>query len=671
MDGHLDAAGRSSLAPPIKVAIINSLVVRNDAISAGVADTYAMLSSDQDFEPSVLTYKNDLDGVPAAIVSSPADLLLHPAFVSADVILWHFGIFYELFDALLVGNGRARQIVWFHNVTPKEFLPSKFWPTIDRSLQQCHHLPYADEVWAGSPTNASFAQDLGVATTRIRTIPLPVAETPLVSAGLKPSDGTINLLYLGRFVRSKGVLDLVRAAALLRDRGRIRFRLTLAGNVDFSDADYVQEVRDAIAANGLGGHVAFKGTVDPQTLGALYRGAHVLAIPSFHEGFCKPVIEGLRAGCIPVGYASYNLPVVANRLGRMVPPGDIGALAGALKDIIRGLAEAADAPLDPLLPLDRGPTSLSLFDRLVRSYIQEFSPMRVTEQVHSRVRELHWSADSRGPGLRQIELLDKILVLPDNEMRERDRPSLNRLPDLGDWEPGNALTDVMRVLHTPVGVHRKPWEYAVCVQGLLQLGAVHPEAQALAVGAGSETPLFYFANTIRRMVATDLYDNPTHEGTPAMLTAPETFAPFPIRRDHLEVLRMSGDDLQFQDETFDFTFCLSSIEHFGSRATQKKALDEMIRVTRRGGIVCIVTELILTDHSDAQYYRWDEIEDIYLRHPSTCLIGGSPDLSISESLIRYPVNPERSARVARSPHVVLERDGMLWTSFSMFLQRTH
>ena len=73
------------------------------------------------------------------------------------------------------------------------------------------------------------------------------------------------------------------------------------------------------------------GTVDDATWEQLYRRAHILAIPSYHEGFCKPVIEGLRAGCIPVGYASYNLPEIANGLGRMVPTGDVAALTEALE----------------------------------------------------------------------------------------------------------------------------------------------------------------------------------------------------------------------------------------------------------------------------------------------------------------------------------------------------
>lgn len=75
-------------------------------------------------------------------------------------------------------------------------------------------------------------------------------------------------------------------------------------------------------------------------------------------------------------------------------------------------------------------------------------------------------------------------------------------------------------------VHRKSWEYALCIHGLETLGVVTPESRALLIGAGSERPLYYSANHVREMVATDLHDDPYREGTPAMLTTPEAFRPF-------------------------------------------------------------------------------------------------------------------------------------------------
>ena len=155
--------------------------------------------------------------------------------------------------------------------------------------------------------------------------------------------------------------------------------------MEYSDPSYVNKLRDQIAARGLSQDVAWLGTVDDAMLEKLYRRAHILAISSYHEGFCKPVIEGLRAGCIPVGYASYNLPYIANKLGRMVPTGDIAALTGALDDVLRSLPAALAEPEEPCLPLDRGNLSVAEFDRASRDYVQRFTRKQVSGEMLSRV----------------------------------------------------------------------------------------------------------------------------------------------------------------------------------------------------------------------------------------------------------------------------------------------
>jgi SAM-dependent methyltransferase len=269
----------------------------------------------------------------------------------------------------------------------------------------------------------------------------------------------------------------------------------------------------------------------------------------------------------------------------------------------------------------------------------------------------------------ESEIRSIFKILPDNEMREVVRTSLNRLPDPSDWIPGECFTDILRSMGQPVTIHRKAWEYGIAIQGLRQLGVVTPTAKAIAVGAGTEPVLYYFANHIERMVATDLYESPDHEGTPAMLDDPQQFAPFPYPHGRLEVYRMSGDKLEFQDDVFDFAFCLSSIEHFGSRETQAAALNEMIRVVKPGGILCIITELILCDGLHDEYFTWEELEQMFLKHPAIKLVGGEPDFRISESVIRYPVDLSRTKFIDRSPHITLHHESLIWTSFSMFLER--
>lgn len=646
-----------------RIAVVVPILARHDAISAAARDAYLALRELSKAYTTIFALRNDFDDIPVRIVTGVSDLLLEPDFCAADLLIFHFGIYSPLFDALLIGNRHARRIVRFHNITPLELVPRSHAQLIERSLRQIHNIEVADEIWADSEVNAQELRTRGIPAECIHVIPLAVG-TPSSCSLAEKGSSPLEMLFVGRIVPSKGVLDLVQAYATLCKHSSVKVRLRLAGNLEWSDPTYLRRVRAAVDdLRTL--DATLVGTVDSETLAKLYRAAHILAVPSYHEGFCKPVVEGLRAGCVPIGYDAYNLPHIVAGLGRMVPTGDIGALEAALVETTSSVAAGLRGETDARLQLDCGKVTIAEFDALARNHVQRFLPDRIAAELRGHATK-HLDQRMRSP-MRVVH--PKIVVLPDDRARERERTSLNRLPDLPDWEAGGVLSDLMRDIRQSVTIHRKSWEYATCIHGLTTLGAVHADSACLAVGAGTETPLYYFANTVRTVVATDLYDNAAHEGTPLMFEDPRRFAPFPYREDRLKVLRMRGEELGFPNESFDFLFCLSSIEHFGSRDVQAQSLDEMARVLRPGGIACITTELILTEHSDREYFRWEELERMFLRHPRFILVGGEPDLTISESLVTFPLDIECSKHINRSPHIVIRRGDMLWTSFSMFLRR--
>ncbi|HJU12041.1 MAG TPA: glycosyltransferase [Candidatus Binataceae bacterium] len=369
---------------PHRIVIINSILARNDAISAAVRDMFYLLSADSRFDVSMFAARNDFPEVPCHIVRDSAQLLLDADYRAADLLIWHFGVCYESFNALLIGNGGARRVVVFHNVTPKEYVSEAQVPLIERSLRQSYNMRYADEVWNDSEANAEMARKIGIPEQRLRVIPLCV-DAPPMSVLRRKDSTTLDMLFVGRFVKSKGVLDLIEAVADLSRQKLPPFRLTLAGNLEFSDPLYIGSVRSKIASCGLSSHVSLLGNVDEVTWARLYRRAQLLVIPSYHEGFCKPIIEGLRAGCIPVGYASANLPVVAAGFGRMVPPGSIGALKAALTELLREIPEALKDPTQPLLTLDRGRLSVCEFDAASRDYVASFTRECIGAQLRERV----------------------------------------------------------------------------------------------------------------------------------------------------------------------------------------------------------------------------------------------------------------------------------------------
>ena len=186
-----------------------------------------------------------------------------------------------------------------------------------------------------------------------------------------------------------------------------------------------------------------------------------------------------------------------------------------------------------------------------------------------------------------------------------DGPPLCKIADPADADdPGwNALWRDICGIPPDLDVfpNKSQWEWTQGIRGLLRLGKITEGASALGVGAGHEPPIYWLANHIGRVVATDLYQGayalaggrPASDD-PLMLAEPERFAPYPFPRARLTVARMDGRALDFPDAAFDIVFSFSSIEHVGGHAQSARMAREMARVARSDGVVVISTELIVS-----------------------------------------------------------------------------
>ncbi|MBB3809098.1 glycosyltransferase family 4 protein [Pseudochelatococcus contaminans] len=369
------------------VLIIVPSVSHFDAISTSVRHTWEALEAMPGVDVKIMSWRCDLTELPWISAGDLSDLLLDDTFLKANLIIYHFGVHVNLFDAMVMGNGHGKQAVFFHNVTPARFLPEQSQDLIAASLRQIENFRRVDEIWPVSQINAEELYQRDFDPSRVHVIPLAVdtpALAPLADKDVKP----LELVFVGRIVRSKGVLDLIAAMKQLSGRVTHPVRLRIVGNLEWSDTDYLAEVKAAIAGSGLAPSIELVGTASDEELQRIYHQSHILAIPSYHEGFCKPVIEALRGGLIPVGYAAYNLPHIAGGFGKLVPPGDIDALADALATLINALPQAFAAPEAPLLPLDRGATSLTLFDAASKTYVDRFTLSQFMRAVTERVRLL-------------------------------------------------------------------------------------------------------------------------------------------------------------------------------------------------------------------------------------------------------------------------------------------
>jgi SAM-dependent methyltransferase len=177
-----------------------------------------------------------------------------------------------------------------------------------------------------------------------------------------------------------------------------------------------------------------------------------------------------------------------------------------------------------------------------------------------------------------------------------------KLCDVRDWDDAEFLRTVAEILperEPATHVERKVWEFAMLALFVADSGRMSERTEALAVGAGDERIVFWLANRLGRVVATDIYGQGEfagREAAPSMLEDPSAHAPFPYREDRLDVRWMDARRLELPDESFDLVFSLSSFEHFGGRDDVAAAARELGRVLRPGGHAFVVTECFVHRH---------------------------------------------------------------------------
>jgi glycosyltransferase involved in cell wall biosynthesis len=116
------------------------------------------------------------------------------------------------------------------------------------------------------------------------------------------------------------------------------------------------------------GTVRFVGEPDDRRLAELMAASDVVVIPSYHEGYCVPVVEAYTLGCQVTTYDAGNLPNVVGSLGMLVATGDIGALAGALEEQIHALRAGGDT-----VPTVVGPQPRPVWEQAVAVHLRLYS----------------------------------------------------------------------------------------------------------------------------------------------------------------------------------------------------------------------------------------------------------------------------------------------------------
>lgn len=138
------------------------------------------------------------------------------------------------------------------------------------------------------------------------------------------------LLFVGLLTPRKGVLDLLTASRLLRERG-VEHELLLLGGTPDEGPEAEARVRA-----GLDDNVRLLGTRPPEEMPAAFAEADVFCLPSWWEAMPLSILEAMASG----------LPVVAT---------DVGDVSRAVEDGVTGFVVPAKDPerlaaaLEPVL----------------------------------------------------------------------------------------------------------------------------------------------------------------------------------------------------------------------------------------------------------------------------------------------------------------------------------
>ncbi|MEA2482492.1 MAG: hypothetical protein QOC55_439 [Thermoleophilaceae bacterium] len=249
-------------------------------------------------------------GWPRAVASWPRARRLA---ARSDVVLLNGIVTQRLAPAMTA----ATLVPYIHELSdsaPRAWRSARFWRSAPLVLCACAAV-------------AQRCRAFGAPGDRLRVVYAPVEEVARAPRPAWAGHGPV-VGFVGRIELHKGTLDLVRAMRA------VDARLVVIGE---GAGAYAEQVR----AEGDG--VIFAGAVEDA--GPLMAWFDLLAVPSRSEAFGTVAAEALAAGTPVVATRSGGVEeyVVPGRNGDLVMPGDVDALAEAIRRLLPRAASMAEA----------------------------------------------------------------------------------------------------------------------------------------------------------------------------------------------------------------------------------------------------------------------------------------------------------------------------------------
>jgi glycosyltransferase involved in cell wall biosynthesis len=222
-----------------------------------------------------------------------------------------------------------RQLALDHTTNPWQRFTTKRWFGFLRmQVRVARRLPAV--VTVSESSRRDISAQLGVRPERVSVVPVGVDHTVFAPGEQRRTVRGRLMVTSSSDVPLKGLVPLLEAVAKLRTERDVELvvigRPRPGGRVD-----------RAIARLSLGDTVRCVSGISDAELATLYGEAEVAVVPSLYEGFSLPAVEAMACGVPVVATTGGALPeVVGNdgETGLLVPPGDPGALAGAIARLL-------------------------------------------------------------------------------------------------------------------------------------------------------------------------------------------------------------------------------------------------------------------------------------------------------------------------------------------------
>ncbi len=184
---------------------------------------------------------------------------------------------------------------------------------------------------------ARYVEDTlaGIKLKRFETmLELGIDEVPPLRTSSASLDEGLHLLHVGRGVRTKGLRDVIRAMAHLKN-DIPELRLTSAGA-----GEEIEICRQEAKALGIADRVEFLGLIPRQDVETLYQKADIFVFPSYREPAGNVLFEAMRWG-LPVVAAARGGPdtIVDDKTGIRIPVTEPDRYARDIAAAIRTLVD--------------------------------------------------------------------------------------------------------------------------------------------------------------------------------------------------------------------------------------------------------------------------------------------------------------------------------------------